>query len=158
MHHTLVKAPLLHPPLSAESQHHSLTTHILTCLQTPSQTCIHTSTCAHIQNTYTSHPSHYGDKSCLSWLPSVSHGVVYESNSPVICLSQMNLQGVQGLVWWLWLQDCLDSNLLWSGSRTDTYCISQALRCKGATIQQRGQVNHHSFAGFNPLKHEFTLT
>lgn len=36
--------------------------------------------------------------------------------------------------------------------------ISQALRYEGATLQQRGQVNHHGLTGFNPLNHEFTLT
>lgn len=59
-------------PLSAESQHHGLATHILTCSQAPSQGLhTHKHRRTHIQT-----HSHYGDKSCLSWLPSVSHGVV----------------------------------------------------------------------------------
>lgn len=84
-------------PLSAECQHHGLSTHIFTCSETPLQDARageHVRTQApHVYR----HRSHYGDKSCLSWLPSVIHGVecCTSPTPPVICLSQMDLRGVQ---------------------------------------------------------------
>lgn len=100
-------------PLSAESQHHDFTTHILTCSEKPSKDVhAHEHMRAHKLHIYR-HRSHCGDKSCLSWLPSVSHGVV-------CCTSQTPLSSAfhrwicrvsKGLVWWPWLQDGLDSNL-----------------------------------------------
>lgn len=63
-------------PLSTEKQHHSLTTHVFTCSQTPLQdVCAREHVHTHAALVYR-HRSHYGDKSCLSWLPSVSHSVV----------------------------------------------------------------------------------
>lgn len=120
--HLLKRLSSTHP-LSAESQHHSLTTHILTCSQTPSQDVhTHEHMRTHAVHTYR-HRSHYGDKSCLSWLPSVSHVVVCcTSQTPPSSAFHRWICGVsKGLVWWPPLQDSLDSNLSWSGSRTDTY-------------------------------------
>lgn len=109
-------------PLSAESQHHSLTTHIFTCSQTPFTRRACTLTHTHAAHIYR-HRSHYGDKSCLSWLPSVSHDVVCcTSQTPPSSAFHRWICGVsKGLVWWPWLQDSVDSNPPpWSGSRTDT--------------------------------------
>lgn len=89
-------------PLSAESQHQSLTTHIFLCSQTPSQDVhTHKHMRTHAVHIYRHH-SHYGDKSCLSWLPSVSHGVVCcTSQTPPYSAFHRWICGVsKGLVWW----------------------------------------------------------
>lgn len=84
---------------------------------------------------------------CESW-----RGVLYESNSPVICLSQMDLRGVcRGLVWWPWPQDGFIFRPS-SGWRTNTQLPSvQVQLWKGG-----GQVNHRGLTKFNPLKRQFT--
>ena len=76
MHHALVKPPL---PLSSthpESLQASDTV-------PPPATHTHTHT----------HHFHYGDKSCLIWYPSVSHGasMLCESKSPIICLDRKSV-------------------------------------------------------------------
>lgn len=91
MHHTLVKAPLLHsPPFRWKSTPWSR--HTYTYVLTGTLTRLaHTQTQTH---TYT-------DTFPLWWqiLPELApiceswRGVLYESNSPVICLSQMGVQG-----------------------------------------------------------------
>lgn len=89
-------------PLSAESQHHSLPTHIFTCSQTPLQDVRageHVRIrAAHIYR----HRSHYGDKSCLSWLPSVSHGVecCTSQTPPSSAFHRWICSVSKGLVWW----------------------------------------------------------
>lgn len=67
-------------PFFAKSQHHGLATHVCACRH-PRKT-LHAEEGAHI---YTwgprmQTPSHYGDKSCLSWLPICEsrHGVVVQ--------------------------------------------------------------------------------
>lgn len=100
-------------PLSAESQHHGLHTHILTRSQTPSQD-VHTREHMHTHAAHIyGHRSHYGDKSCLSWLPSVSHGVVCcTSQTPPSSAFHRWICGVsKGLVWWPRFEDGLDSTL-----------------------------------------------
>lgn len=102
MHHTLVKAPLLHsPPFRWKStpwSHHTYT-YVLTGTLTR---LAHTQTQTHTLSTHIQTRSHYGDKSCLSWLPSVSHGVV-------CCTSQTPPSSAfhrwvsKGLVWYPWL-------------------------------------------------------
>lgn len=69
----------------------------------------------------------------------------------------MDLQGVQGpcLVAMTAGRFYIQTSHGLDGEQTHG---SQALRCKGATLQQGGQVNHHGLTGFNPLNHEFTPT
>lgn len=108
-------------PLSAESQHHSLTTHIFTCSQTPLQDVhAHKHMRTHAVHIHR-HRSYYGDKSCLSWLPSVSHGMVSctSQTPPSSAFHRWICRVSKGRAWWPRLQDILDSNLLWSRLKTD---------------------------------------
>lgn len=104
--------------------------------------------------------SHYGDKSCLSWLPSVSHGVVCcTSQTPPssafhrwICGVSKGLSGGYDCRT-VWIQTSCDPD------REQTHTVfSKLWGVRGATLQQRGQVNHHGLTVFNPLNHEFTPT
>lgn len=101
--------------------------------------------------------SHYGDKSCLSWPPSVSHGVV-------CCTSQTPPSSA----FHRWIcgasagassggrdrRTVLYSDLPLDGEQTHS---SRAFRFRGAQLWKGGgQVNHRGLTKFNPLKRRFT--
>lgn len=148
-------------PFSAESQQHSHTARIFTRSQTPLQDAragkcagkADRRACAHAHR----RRSHYGDKSCLSWPPSVSHGVVRcTSQTPPssafhrwICGASAGASSGgrdRGTV--------LYSDLPLDGEQTRS---SRAFRFRGAQLWKGGgQVNHRGLTKFNPLKREFT--
>jgi len=151
MHHTLVIALLLHPPFFRWKSTPSSWINALTDTRTRRA---YTRARAHACTTRIQTPF----PSWLQILPELvpicelCRGVLYQSNSAVICLSQMDLRGVQG--------PCLVDTIAWMQTSHDTDSeqshIYQALRCKRATLQHGGQVNHHGLTRFNPLNHEFT--
>lgn len=105
VHHAFVKAPLLHPPpfrwMSTPHSHHTyiyvLTGSLLRLA------CTFLCTHAHMNR----NSSHYGDKSCLSWLLSVSHGMACcTSQSPPSSAFHRWIRWVSnGIVWWSWPRD-----------------------------------------------------
>lgn len=129
-------------PLSAGRQHHSLTTHILTCSQIPLQTCRHTST-VHIFR----HCSHYGDKFCLSWVPSVSHGVVWctSPTPPSSAFHRWICRVSEGL------SDGHDCRTVWLQipcDRQQTHPVFPKLwGVRGRLRSNRSQVNHRGSTG-----------
>lgn len=151
MHHTLVKAPLLHPPpfrwKSTPQSHHTYIYVLTDTLTRRARTCS-----AHIQTPFPLWWQILPELApiCESW-----HGVLSESNSPVICPSQMDPRVVRGAL--SGGRGCTTLRIQTSRDldREQTH-ISQALRCERATFQQGGQVNHLGLTGFNPLNHEFT--
>lgn len=92
MHHTLVKAPLLHPPpfrwKSTPQSHHTYIYVLTDTLTRRARTCS-----AHIQTPFPLWWQILPELApiCESW-----HGVLSESNSPVICPSQMDPRVVRG--------------------------------------------------------------
>lgn len=134
MHHAFVKLPLLHPPPfhwnTIVSPHMYLRAH-----RHPYKTCVRESMCTHMQRIQTPFPLWWQilpelASICESWC-----GVLYESNSPIICLSQMDLQGIQGpclvavTAGWFYIQ------LSWSGWRTDMF---SSFKVQGGNSSTRG--------------------
>lgn len=113
--HTCQSASPPPTPFPAERQHHSLTTLYLRAHRHPQKTRVHTSTRAHAhtRSTQLQTPFALWWQILLELAPICEsrRGVLYESNSPVICLSQMDLWGVQG--------PCLVAMV--AGSRAHTY-------------------------------------